>query len=230
MFLVALARPRFDDEGNETFSGKIGVFPLVTYEPTKRRSVNRDAGTLVAKPISSINKEVCRNFLCNKVLPAIKAKWPSDALGETIFIQQDNAPCHLNDDDEEFRRVVCECGLDIHLMSQPPNSPDLNVLDLGYFNAIQALQHKESPKSIEELIVAVTNSYERLPSYQTNKIFLTLQATMMEIMKAKGSNKYKAPHWSSRIVQGEGGLPYQLECDVSIVQAVLAHLGEIVDG
>lgn len=30
MFLVALARPRFDDEGNEVFSGKIGVFPLVT--------------------------------------------------------------------------------------------------------------------------------------------------------------------------------------------------------
>ena len=29
MFLVVVARPRFDDEGKETFSGKIGVFPLV---------------------------------------------------------------------------------------------------------------------------------------------------------------------------------------------------------
>ena len=30
MFLVALARPRFDAQGNELFSGKIGVFPFVT--------------------------------------------------------------------------------------------------------------------------------------------------------------------------------------------------------
>ena len=28
MVLVAAARPWFDHEGNETFSGKIGVFPL----------------------------------------------------------------------------------------------------------------------------------------------------------------------------------------------------------
>lgn len=29
MFLVAMARPQFDDVGNETFSGIIGVLPLV---------------------------------------------------------------------------------------------------------------------------------------------------------------------------------------------------------
>ncbi|XP_028789840.1 uncharacterized protein LOC114745810 [Neltuma alba] len=159
MFLLALARPRFDGDGNETFSGKIGVFPLVTYEPTKRMSVNRDAGTLVAKPISLINKEVCRNFLCNMMLPTIKEKWPRDDVGETIIIQRDNVPCHINDNDEEFRRVTCDSGFDIHLMSQPPNSPNLNVLDLGYFNAIQALQHKKAPKTVDALIDAVKKSY-----------------------------------------------------------------------
>ncbi|KAI9110251.1 hypothetical protein K1719_018693 [Acacia pycnantha] len=58
MFLVAVARPRFDSDGNETFSGKIGVFPLVTQEPAKRKSVNRPVGTLVTKPIVSVTKDV----------------------------------------------------------------------------------------------------------------------------------------------------------------------------
>ena len=45
-------------------------------------------------------------------------------MSEKIIIQQDNATYHVNDNDEEFRRVACESGFDIHMMSQPPNSPD----------------------------------------------------------------------------------------------------------
>ena len=45
MLLTALARPRFDFDGNCTFDGKIGCFPFVTYEPAKRSSANRPAGT-----------------------------------------------------------------------------------------------------------------------------------------------------------------------------------------
>jgi len=35
MFLVAISRPRFDAQGKEIFSEKIGAFPLVTKEPTR---------------------------------------------------------------------------------------------------------------------------------------------------------------------------------------------------
>lgn len=139
MFLAAVARPRFDEVGNQIFSRKIGVFPLVTKVPARRTSVNRVAGTLETKPITSVTKEVSRRFLINEVLPAIKEKWPREDAGRTIFIQQDNAPCHVAVDDEEFCRAALEGGFDIRLTCQPPNSPDLNVLDLGYFRAIQSL-------------------------------------------------------------------------------------------
>lgn len=46
MFLVVVARPRFDAQGNELFSGKIGVFPFITKEPARRNSVNRVADIL----------------------------------------------------------------------------------------------------------------------------------------------------------------------------------------
>ena len=52
--------------------------------------------------------------------------------------------------------------LNIKLICQPPNSPDLNVLDLGYFTAIQGLQYKEAPSNIDELIDVVQSSFNKL--------------------------------------------------------------------
>ena len=74
MFIIAVARPRFDKEGNVTFSGKIGVFPLVTKQQTQRRSQNREAGTLETKPIATVKKETIRAYLVEKIIPSIQAK------------------------------------------------------------------------------------------------------------------------------------------------------------
>ncbi|XP_054808729.1 uncharacterized protein LOC129310844 [Prosopis cineraria] len=194
MFLVAVARPRFDAQENEIFSGKIGLFPFVRKEAARRRSVNRIRGTMETKPITSITKEVIKSFLIDKVLLEIKAKWPTCHANETIFVEQDNAPCHIDNNDEDFCMAASDGGFDIRLISQPPNSPDLNILDLRYFRAIQSLQYQEAPKTIEDLVRAVENSFEVYTSKQLNRIFLTLQATMVDIMKDKGSNKYKPSH------------------------------------
>jgi hypothetical protein len=37
---------------------------------------------------------------------------------------------------------------------QPANSPDFNVLDLGFFQAIQAIQYKKNAKTLKDLIPA----------------------------------------------------------------------------
>ncbi|KAK4284387.1 hypothetical protein QN277_001230 [Acacia crassicarpa] len=224
MFLVAVARPRFDSDGNETFSGKIGVFPLVTHEPAKRKSVNRPAGTLVTKPIVSVTKDVSRRFLIEHVVPAIKEKWPRNSIGEPIYIQQDNARCHVHPNDSEFCRVATEGGFDIRLMNQPPNSPDLNILDLGFFNAIQSLQYKEVPKTTDDLIAAVVKSFESFSSIKSNKIFLTLQCCMVEILKKRGSNKYDLPHIRKEVMEKRGSLPNQIKCDPNLVEEVREYL------
>ncbi|XP_054816973.1 uncharacterized protein LOC129316582 [Prosopis cineraria] len=229
MFLVTVARPRFDAQGNEIFSGKIGLFPFVRKKAVRRRSVNRNRRIMETKPITSITKEVMKSFLIDKVLPKIKAKWPTCHTNETIFVQQDNAPSHIDNNDEDFQMAASDCGFDIHLVSQPPNFLDLNILDLGYFKAIQALQYQEAPKTIEDLVRAVENSFEVYTSKQLNRIFLTLQATMVDIMKDKGSNKYKPSHLKKDVIERRGELPNQLKCDPYLVQEVLEHLEE-VDG
>ncbi|KAG2253327.1 hypothetical protein Bca52824_083463 [Brassica carinata] len=201
MFLAAMTRPRFDEEGNETFSGKIGVFPFVTMQPAKRRSKNRDAGTLELKASTSVKREDIRACLIEKVIPVIHERWPVEDRGKTIFIQKDNARTHVQCGDKEFKEAACKNGFDIRLMCQPANSPDLNILDLGYFSAIQSLQHETF-----------------------NYIFLTLQSCMKDIMKTGGDNKYKIPHMKKATLDRENRLPLQISCDVSLVQSVMATL------
>ena len=106
----------------------------MTYEPAKRSSVNRRAGTIEIKPITHITREVIQKFMVENVLPAIKAKWPIEDMHKPIYIVQDNAPSHVHVDDPIFCEAAQQGGWDIRLKCQPPNSPDLNILDLGVFS------------------------------------------------------------------------------------------------
>ncbi|KAF0750291.1 hypothetical protein AaE_006765, partial [Aphanomyces astaci] len=146
MFLVAVARPR------PGWDGKVGCWPLVETTLAARRSVNRPAGTPVLSSVT-VTKQVYRDMLVRNVLPALQAKWirAGDVANDRIFIQQDNARPHIAVDDALFVQAATEGGWNIKLMCQPPQSPDLNVLDLGFFNSIQSLQQQMECRSMEDL-------------------------------------------------------------------------------
>ncbi|KAF7147220.1 hypothetical protein RHSIM_Rhsim03G0157600 [Rhododendron simsii] len=224
MFLAAVARPRFDTTRNQEFSGKIGIFPFTYKEPAKRTSKNRVAGTLETKVVVSVTKEIIRKCLIEKVLPAIRAKWPRGNGIETILIQQDNARPHIREFDAEFLEEASKDGFDIRLSFQPPNSPDLNVLDLGFFRAIQSLQYQKAPKNIDELVSVVVSAFEELSPQTLDNVFLTLQACMIEIMKVNGGIGYKVPHIGKGGLMRDDNLPTQLQCDHDLVESVMAHL------
>lgn len=227
MFLAAVARPRIDQCRNEEFSGKIGIFPFIYKDRAKRNSKNRRAGTLETKPILSVTKEVYRACLIEKVIPAIRAKWPHCCAPTTIFIQQDNAKPHINPHDPQFLEIASRDGLNVKLCCQPPNSPDLNVLNLGDFRAIQSLQQQEAPSTVDELVEAVEKSFNEISYDSLNNIFLTLQQCMIEIIKDFGGNNYKVPHMGKNKLQRTEGLPIQLECDRDIVENASIHLLEL---
>jgi hypothetical protein len=115
-------------------------------EPAKRGSKNRLKGTPVTKPIN-VTRDVSRSYLITKVLSAIVAKWSREARGETIWIQQDNTRTHIDSNDEIFLHAVRQTGLDIRIFNQPSNSPDLNVLDLGFFAALQSKAFLTRPRT-----------------------------------------------------------------------------------
>ncbi|CAL5349588.1 unnamed protein product [Camellia sinensis] len=224
MFLAAVARPRFDENKNEEFSGKIGIWPFTYKEPAKKNSKNRAAGTLETKAIVSVTKDVIRACLIEKVLPAIRSKWPCSSAMNIIFIQQDNARPHVDPFDVEFLEAASREGFDIRLSYQPPNNPDMNVLDLGYFRAIQSLQYQEAPTNIDELVYAVEKSFEELSLQTLDHVFVTLQACMLEVMKINGGNNYKLPHMAKTKLMRDGTLPCQIQCEPHVVENALAYL------
>ena len=85
-------------------------------EPAQRRSKNRERGTPITKPIN-VTRNVSRSFHITKVLLAIVAKWPQEARGETIWIQQDNAHTQIEPNDEASGLAIQQTGLDIHIFN-----------------------------------------------------------------------------------------------------------------
>ncbi|EAZ28266.1 hypothetical protein OsJ_12237 [Oryza sativa Japonica Group] len=224
MFLSTVARPRYDAEGNCTFDGKIGIWPFVRKEPAQRRSRNRERGTLVTKTIK-VDRDTMRSFIISKVLPAIRACWPLEDARRTIFIQQDNARTHVPIDDEQFSVAVAQMGLDIRLVNQPPNSPDMNCLDLGFFASLQSLTANRVSKNMEELIENVQKEYNDYDPKTLNRVFVTLQSCCIEVMEANGGNKYKIPHMNKARLEALGILPKALRCDRQLYEKVIQLLG-----
>ncbi|XP_074301124.1 uncharacterized protein LOC141632478 [Silene latifolia] len=179
MFMCAVARPKFSNNNECVFNGNIGIWPFVSLEPAQRNSKNRVAGTLETKPIESITKPVIKNMMLGVVLPEIKRKWPANA-SKNIFIQQDNARSHISNNDPDFREAASSDGWNIQLVQQPPNSPDLNVLDLGFFRAIQSLQTLTNSYKLNELVVAVKTVFDNLEVIKLNYVFITMQGCNAE--------------------------------------------------
>ena len=126
MFLCVVARPRYDMRKNAWFDGKIGIWPIRKWEPAKRSSKNLAKGTPVWKN-KCITQDVYREYLIQKFLPAVKEKYNG-----RIWLQQDGAKSHILEDNVEFKVVVDEIGLNLTVFTQLPNSPDTNILDLGF--------------------------------------------------------------------------------------------------
>ncbi|KAF0703262.1 hypothetical protein AaE_015466 [Aphanomyces astaci] len=165
----------------------------------------------------SVDAKVYLNMVLNNVVPAIKSKFPPQS---GVIIQQDNASPHKC----VTTSVLNSRGiLGIEVKNQPPNSPDFNVLDLGFFNSIQSLQYQKSTRTIEELIDAVETSFYELPVDTVSKTFITLQKVMEKCIEIHGSNDYKLPHMKKDAMISDF-TSFNVECDAYTYESALIHL------
>ena len=151
------------------WDGKIGIWPFTEQVAAKRPSVSRGKGTLETKPIN-VNRIVYKDFMFHKVLPMIRTVWPGGPPQYPIYIQQDNAPAHIAANDPDFLNVASLEGFNFMIRNQPPNSPDFNVLDLGFFRALQSAQHQYVAKDLDDLIASVNMAFEFMPRIALQKV------------------------------------------------------------
>lgn len=214
MFLTAVTRPRFDSDGECTFDGKIGVWPIVETVLAKRNSRNRPAGTPELKSVN-VTRELYKNMLIEKVLPAIYAKWPGRPPYK-VRLQQDNAKAHVHLDNQEVHDSGHRNRSAIKLIAQPPNSPDFNILDLGFFRGIQSLRYKTPVQTLQGLIDAVQAAWDAYEPRKIDDNFVTLQKVLECSMLKHGGNNYALPHLHKRRRRNQGQAITNIQCDSAI--------------
>ena len=169
-----------------------------------------------------ITRDVYREYFIQKFLPVAKEKWPTH--NGRIRLQQDGAKSHILEDDVEFKEVVAEIGLNLTMFTQLPNLPDTNILDLGFFRAIQSF-NDDCPANEEELIKLVEKAYGEYPYCKLNRVWLTLQSCLNMIIENDGGNDYKILHLGKESMERRGLLSRVLD----ITPAATAWLNPMMD-
>ena len=101
---------------------------------------------------------------------------------------------------------------------------DFNVLDLGFFRALQSAQHQYVAKNLDDLIASVNMAFEFMPHTALRKVFLSLQQCMIESLKCEGGNFYKLPHMGKDKMLRNGTLPSALHLDINLVHNTIEHV------
>jgi hypothetical protein len=115
-------------------------------------------------------------------------------------------------------------GWNIKFTTQPVQSPDLNILDLGFFSSLKSrvAAVKQNATNIDELITKVKWAYGNYDRDTLDHIWAHLMQCWTEILKVDGSNQYKAPHRGGRREHVRGETAVNLTIDVDEYNRVFA--------
>ncbi|CAM9572425.1 unnamed protein product, partial [Discosporangium mesarthrocarpum] len=88
--------------------------------------------------------------------------------------------------------IQAKAGDSIILETQPVNSPDLNVNDLGFFHSIQQLKEDVGVSCPEDLVEATMEAFDVYSRETLERIWQS--AVLGEVLGSKGDNRHKLPH------------------------------------
>ncbi|CAM9841295.1 unnamed protein product [Discosporangium mesarthrocarpum] len=139
--------------------GRIRIWPVTDTVLAKRDSKNRKKGTPIIKP-ATVNGKRYKKLMNEEVIPVINSRMPR-LPGRTIFVQQGGA-------EQQYGKGVMEAiqgaaGDDIILKTQPPNTLNLEVNDLGFFHSIQQLKEDVGVTNGEGLVEANAETFDIYP-------------------------------------------------------------------
>lgn len=228
MFLVAMGRPQTRPDGT-WFDGKIGLWECTEQVLTKRASVNRPAGVYETKPRSI--DSIFYHELCTKpggLIATVKEKmaWRKHT---GIVIQHDGAgPHNGKGNTAALTAAGLANGWHIKFRTQPAQSPDLNIMDLGFFHSLKArASHlKMDANNLPELIAKVKEAFAQYPWQTLQNIWAHQIECWRIILQVDGDNQYPQLHGGARRRVKAGGSAVNLSVDVDEYNRVIAMLDD----
>ena len=156
MFLTALARPSEEHR----FNGKICIQRVCQEKIAKRRSTHHQKGDRYMEDCN-INHHIYEDLM-KVVIDNVKAKMPW-LHGQPVIIQQDGASPHTaHGVIQRLGDYGSTDGWNIKLVTQPPQSPDLNINDLSFFRSLKMRVNslKKGARSLDQLYDAVLEAWD----------------------------------------------------------------------
>lgn len=194
MFLAAVARPDFE----RGFDGKISLIRVCEERIAERTTRNRERGDVYFHDCT-MNAELYRDFMM-QIISEIKVKMPW-LKGKPVVIQQDGASPHVGKGNlDYFYYEGKKDGWDINVVTQPPQSPDLNINDLGFFRSLKCRteQFKNGANTVEEMFDAIGQAWTEYDGLTLERIWAHQYHCYREIMSSMGTNNYISPHLGVR--------------------------------
>ena len=136
-------------------------------------------------------------------------KLPQGCRWADLFLQLDNAPPHCKRSKRLLPMITKAGGRNVlsgsyygpkvRLLYQPPDSPDLNVLDLGFFTILWTKIHKllkenDQIPSLDDVWDAAQLAWSNISSVDIEVLFRTLHVRMEQVIECNGRNDMAIPH------------------------------------
>ena len=143
-----------------------------------------------------------------------------------LYVQLDNAPPHCRRNKRLFPMIKKSGGRNVkngvyygpkvRLTFQPPDSPDLNVLDLGFFSKLWNKIHKILKNyghvpALDDVWDAAKMAWEDISAVEIEVLFRTLEARMRQVIECNGRNDMPIPH---------GGIKEEVEAEDEMLKII----------
>lgn len=190
MVIAVVARPRAN------FDGRILMRRVAEKKIAKRDSKYRKKGS-VDWVDTTMNAKWFRELCEAELFPQIaKAMRP---FHNHVFVQMDGASPHTGKDNV---RLLNEIGAKlkptIEVKLQPPQSPDVNVLDLCLFSSWARRNHKFQRHARagdkRQLWTNIQRSWSEYPSDKIERSFQNRELALRKIVELNGGNRFNIPH------------------------------------
>ena len=104
-------------------------------------------------------------------------------------------------------------GWMVELVTQPAQSPDLNVNDLGFFASLKSRVWGMNASSIDELVGTIFQQYEEYDSATVERVWQSLFTVYNQTLRKMGDNGFIVEHTGVTARQKAGTLERVVKYD-----------------
>ena len=83
-------------------------------------------------------------------------------------------------------------------MTQPAQSPDLNINDLGFFASLKSRVRKESFGTIDDLVEGLQRSFGAYDSKTPERVWQSLFKRYNQVLEGLGGNDFEVEYTKTR--------------------------------